>query len=100
MISPQAVIRKSLNQVSCDLGEEEVILDLDDGIYYSVESVAAFVWRSIQSTVTFEELRRNLMDRFDVEVEQCRADLSKFLEQLEEKGLIEIVLDGASIPGP
>jgi hypothetical protein len=78
------------NQVSCDVAGEAVILNLENGVYYSTNPVGARVWYLIQESRTLADVRDTLLEEFDVESSRLEADLRVFLEQLSVQGLVEI----------
>ena len=75
--------------LSCDLVGEAAILDLKNGIYYGVNSVAAFIWNLVQQPQSVDELKTAMLEEYDVEEEQCEADLIRLLIDLKEHGLIK-----------
>lgn len=86
-----SVICASKRQVSCDLGGEAAILNLDTGIYYGLDPIGAKVWFLLERPRSFAEISAALVDEYDVHVDQCRRDLDELLASLEDAGLIEIV---------
>lgn len=77
-------------QVSSELDGEAVILDLASGVYYGLDGVGAHVWRTIQTPKRIEEIREEILERFQVEPERCTRDLFAFLRELERKKLVRI----------
>ncbi len=98
-ITLSSVVVASTDQVSCQLGDEVVLLNLKDGAYYGLDTCGATVWEMIKTPIKVSELRDALLSTFDVEDEQCTSDLLGLLEQLAQHGLVEIreveVADGA-----
>ena len=84
---PSTLIATS-RQVDCAIGGETVILHLDDGIYYSLNSVGARVWALLQEPHTADELVVRVVEEFDVSAERCRADLEELLGALHERALV------------
>ena len=76
--------------ISQDLGEESVILDLDAGVYYGLNCVGSTVWRLIQTPRTFAELRDVVIAEYEIDAERCARDLRELLSTLERRGMIEI----------
>ena len=76
------------NLASCELGGEAVVLNLDTGIYYGLDSVGTQVWRLLQQPRSLTELRDVITDEFDVAPDQCEADLNAFLGSLSSHGLL------------
>lgn len=79
------------HQVSSDLGDEVVILDLKAGAYVGLEEVGARVWHLLSEATTVGEIENTLMEEYDVDPERCARDLDTLLQGLIDKGLVEIV---------
>jgi hypothetical protein len=91
-ISRNSTVIAIPEQVSCDLGEESVILNLKDSIYYGVNPVGASVWRLLKNqSRTVQELRNAVQDEYDVESDRCERDLLDLLERMHREGLIKVV---------
>jgi hypothetical protein len=85
-----ARVRARQEQVSCDLGDEAVVLNLEDGAYYGLNEVAARVWKLVQEPRTVAEIRDSLMEVYEVNIDSCTQDLLILIAQLQEWKLIEI----------
>ena len=77
--------------VAAPVGDELAMFSAERGRYYALNEGAAAVWQGIEHPVTVEQLCAALQERFDVSPEDCRRDVSGYLEELEAKGLIRIV---------
>jgi len=89
MISTSSVVVAAKDQVSSDLGEEVVILDLKQGVYYGLDAVGARIWDLIQEPKAVNEIRDVLLDEYEVEPERCERDLLTLLEELVAENLVE-----------
>jgi hypothetical protein len=76
------------NHVSCELGGEAVILNLDTGVYYGLEGVGAHVWMLLQQPRSLAEVRDLIVEEFEVDPAQCEADLGPFVALLNVHGLV------------
>ena len=80
----------SSKQISCKLDNEAVVLNLEDGIYYGLNSVASRVWAMIQEPRTVREIRDSLLSEYEIEESICTRDLFDLLGQLRQWKLIEL----------
>jgi len=94
-ILDQNVVATREGNVSCDLSGEVVILNLQEGMYYGLNSVGANIWKLIRTPRTVAEIRQYLLEEYDVEPEQCDRELRTLLGELVSKRLIEIRSDNA-----
>jgi hypothetical protein len=90
-ILEQSTVVVSSQQVSGDLLDGEVaILNLPDGVYYSLDEVGGRIWNLIQQPKTVRELTEILLQEYDIDPEICSHELMDLLQDLAEHGLIII----------
>jgi hypothetical protein len=77
--------------VQSKMGEEVVMLDMDSGFYFGLNSVASVIWGLMVNETSFEALIDQLMAQFEVERSLCEADTQELLDQLLEKNIIRKV---------
>lgn len=77
--------------VQSKMGEEVVMLDMDSGFYFGLNSVASVIWGMLANEIGFEKLIDQLMAQFDVERALCEADTLELLDQMLEKNIIRKV---------
>jgi hypothetical protein len=76
-----------------DLGGESVFLNLDTELYLGLDEPSTVIWNVLTTTPTVLAAFQKLLDVFDVEPEVLRADLVRWIGDLQEQGLIEVVED-------
>jgi hypothetical protein len=96
MISLDSIVAISLDQVSCELGGEAVILNVKKGAYYGLDEVGATIWSLIAEPVAVSKILETLLERYEVERGRCRDDLLALLAELHGSGLIRIGDAGSS----
>ena len=89
-ISLSSVVVASEDQASSGLGEEAVILDLNQSMYFGLDPVATFIWQQLQEPVGVAAVRDAVMARYDVEAAQCEQDVLSFLNDLASEGLLSV----------
>jgi hypothetical protein len=83
-------IGQGRDQVSCDLAGEQVILELKSGTYYGLQDVGYRIWQLLEDQRSLAEICGVLVREYDVSPEQCRQEVSAFLDELVSAGLVEI----------
>jgi hypothetical protein len=78
------------DQVTCQLSDEAVILQLQYGVYFGLDSVGASIWRLIQTPKTITEVRDAIVEEYEVTPEQCEADLQALLAGMKEQRLVTV----------
>jgi hypothetical protein len=77
--------------VQSKIGEEVVMLDMDSGFYFGLNSVASVIWGFLANEISFEALIDQLMVQFEVDRSLCETDSKELLDQLLEKNIIRRV---------
>lgn len=88
--SPTAIVTSTQNQLSSELADEAVILNLDSGIYYGLNEVGARIWELVQQPRSFADLHSILLEEYDVDSDACQQDLTKILLELKSANLVEV----------
>lgn len=77
------------NVVSADLDGEAVLLNIETGVYFGLDQLGTEIWKGIEDGEGEDDIFARLLKEYDVEPGRLRGDLSDFLRQLAQKGLIE-----------
>jgi hypothetical protein len=72
------------------VGEEIVLLDLDSGTYFGLDSVGSRVWELVTGNATIGEAIDAMLDEYEVEREVLERDVLLLVAELEEKQLIRL----------
>jgi hypothetical protein len=73
------------------LGEEGVLVNLDTGRYLGLNPVGTRMWNVLCSATSIQAAFDVLLQEYEVEPAQLRADLEEFIDQLLGQKLIEAV---------
>lgn len=84
-------IRVKEKVVFRDLKGEAVLLNLETGVYFGLDSVGSRIWNLIQEHESLEKVLGILLEEYEVEKARCQKDLLEILAQMNEKGIIEIL---------
>jgi len=68
-----------------------VLLDIDSGVCYSLNTVASRIWQAIDSNpgIRLKDIVADLQARFEVATQQLETDASECLGNLERLRLID-----------
>jgi hypothetical protein len=89
-LSTTQLVVAAPEQISCDLGGEEVILDLNTGVYYGLNPVGSRIWSLIHEPRSTQEILDVMMSEYEVNHYECEQQVLDFLNELAERGLVEI----------
>lgn len=90
MVSEHSIVVLSKEQVSVDLDEEAVILNLKSGEYFGLDAVGIRIWNLIREPRGVREIRDVITEEYEVEPGRCGHDLLAFLDRLAVEGLIQV----------
>ena len=71
-------------------GEGYVLLDLEKGLYLSLDGVAARIWSGLVAGATPRQTATEISELCNVPFERVGPDVSRFIESLHAKGLVTI----------
>lgn len=74
--------------MSVRVGAESALLDGRTGQYFTLNAVGCAVWEVLADGETCDGIVQRLQGRFDVEPHVLRADIVRFLEELDRLGLV------------
>lgn len=86
-----SVVVASPQQVAASLGEEVVILGLEDGAYFGLRGVGARIWEFLGQPVRLRDVAARIVTEFDVDGPRCERDVLAFAEAMRSRHLIEVV---------
>ena len=92
-ISDASLVKRTSNQVCCDMGGESIILNLKSGIYYSLDAIGARIWGLIEQPMAITAIRDAILSEYDVQAEVCERDILAFIERMDAAGLIELPIE-------
>jgi hypothetical protein len=80
----------SPNHLYSEIADEAVILDLESGVYYGLNSVGVAIWQWLQQPQSEEELLNLVLEEYEVTPEQAKQDLQSILKEMLAVGLLEV----------
>lgn len=71
-----------------DIDGDKVMMNLERGMYFSLNSVGSRIWDIIENPTTTDEIVKTLLNEYDITEEKCKEAVVSFLKGLEVNGLI------------
>ncbi len=72
------------------VGEEQVLLDMERGVYIGLNPVGTDIWRRIEQPTVVAALCAELRAEYDADAAVIEADVLGFLDRLLQQNLIEL----------
>jgi hypothetical protein len=89
-VSSEARICMASDVLYRQVDGESVVLDLKTERYLGLDEVATRMWQLITGSESVQAACEALLQEYDVEPERLRRDLSGFIQELLELGLVEV----------
>lgn len=77
--------------LTTELGEEIVMMDIENGNYLSLNHVARLIWDILEQPTSIKTLVDDLTGKFDITEEQCLEDCYPCLAEMLQQKLIHIM---------
>jgi len=71
-----------------EIGEGLVIMAPTGNTTHSLEDLGVFIWNQLDGQRSLQNVLDAILDQYEVEEEQARADLVQFVTQMQDTGLI------------
>jgi len=84
-------IERSGEVISSEVENELVMMSLENGKYYGIDSIGGDIWKMIEAPILISEICDRLMKEYNVDESACKRDVFDFLYQLKEQGLIKVI---------
>ena len=82
-------LRASDSVVYAELGEEAVLLNIENGTYFGLDAVGARIWQLLGAGTDEEETVQTLQAEYDANVAVLHKDVKSFLALLSSNGLVQ-----------
>lgn len=91
-MNSQKLVLRNPDLIAADLDGDTVMMDVESGHYFSLNSVGSYVWAALEDPSSKQSIIDKVLLEFEVsEADSVAADVSKFLQELLENGLIQEV---------
>ena len=71
-------------------GEGYVLLDLEQGLYHSIDGVSAAIWTRLLAGTSPRQTATEISQLCNVPFERVGPDVSRFIQSLHAKGLVTL----------
>ena len=84
------IYSKTDNFIESTVDEEAILMHLDEGSFSSLKTTGLRIWALVDEGRSVGEICSILCGEFDVKRPVCEEQTAAFLENLRERGLVEI----------
>ena len=90
MIDLNSIVSHREDIDTTDLDGEKVMMDLEKGQYFALNSVASRIWEVIESPISVNKVVETLLEEYEVEREECEKSVLEFIKGLEDASLVSV----------
>jgi Coenzyme PQQ synthesis protein D (PqqD) len=76
------------NVLRQEVDGELVLLDVESGLYFSLNEVGVSIWAAIEAGRNRADILRLILEEYDVDEAQASVDVDGLLAELRSRGLI------------
>ena len=92
-VETNTVVVQSKDLMSSELDGETVLMSVTQAAYFGLDSTAQKIWNMIAQPRQVADLCTRLTIDYDVDRSTCEQDVCAFLTELNEEGLIRIIVE-------
>lgn len=81
---------QSPGNIVSDMDGEKVMLSVSNGKYYNLGELGGEIWELMKEPITIQELVTTLQSQYNVDQTDCKEQVTDFLSQLLEQGLVSV----------
>lgn len=90
-ISADTIISRNESKfLSNSLGDEIVMMNLDSGDYWGINSVGSDIWNLLEQPIAVSDLVKKIRTIYDVDEDQCLAEVNLFLTKMMERDMLVV----------
>lgn len=90
-VAQSTVFVRSEDMLASDMDGEVVMMSIERGEYYGLNTVGTRIWQALEQPVTVAEIVAMICADFEVEREPCERDVRAFLEDCRARSMVAIV---------
>ncbi|MBI5558240.1 MAG: PqqD family protein [Deltaproteobacteria bacterium] len=87
-LEARTLIRRDQDILATEMDGEYLILSIEQGSYIALRDVSARIWELLESPRPVTFVFETLLGEYAVDRKTCEAEVSAFLRQMAENGLI------------
>lgn len=90
-LSLATVVVQSPDLLDCELGEDLVLMSIENEAYYGMNGIGKHIWWAMSTPISIQSLCEQLQQQFEVDRLTCEQEVINYLNRLLVEGLIHEV---------
>jgi hypothetical protein len=88
---PETILKRAPNVPWRMIDGKGILVDLESGYYFSLNTTGQFIWGEIDGKRTIAEIARRVVDRFEIDEQTALRDCVELADRLADHGLVVTV---------
>lgn len=81
-LSSDTIIQRNDSVIFSDIDDQVVMMDLDSGDYFELNTVGTRIWELLETPTTVNGLVKTLLSEFDIAEDVCRPETEDFIHKM------------------
>ncbi len=90
MINLESIVSYRSDLDTTDIDGDKVMMDLEKGQYFALNSVASRIWEELEKPVKINDIIETLLNEYEVDRETCEQNVLEFIKGLDNAQLISM----------
>ncbi len=90
-IELMTVVRQAQDVVSADVGDEVMLLGIEQSAYYDLKQTGGRIWSLLAEATSVRGVCSTLQQEFDVSASTCESQTLAYVQRLHAEGLVDVV---------
>jgi len=82
------LFQRKTDILSTVLDSETVILNINSGVYNSLNEIGTRIWQRLDNPISFKDIKKDILENYDTDENHCTNDLVVFLNELLSAKLV------------
>jgi len=84
-------VQRNQEMLTSNIGEEIVMMSIDNSAYYGLDPIGSNIWEMLAEPIRVSDLCAQLMQRYEVNEQDCQRDVLNFLNQMRNEDLLTVL---------
>jgi hypothetical protein len=89
-ITVNSILSCNKEILAANMDSEIVMMRVETGKYYSLGKMGSVIWSMLESPVSVQSIIDTLLDKYQIERDQCEREVLEFLNQASREGLLKL----------
>jgi hypothetical protein len=89
-ITIHSIVSDNKDILSANMDGEMVMMSLENSKYYNLGNMGSNIWNMLGSPISANQIIAALLEKYQVEQDQCEKEVLAFLNHLFREGLLKV----------